>query len=146
MKALDVAELLICKSKDNGITLSKLQKLLYYAQGFHLAYYQKKLFDDYIFASPTGVTIHEIEKKYQKYGHDTIPCMKSFDFNLTTPVQRVVHDVCLVFESANAHEMEILIKSESPWLNVRKGKGDYHSGVKMNVQDVYDYFMKEYLE
>ena len=47
-KALDIANELLKRAADNGggdlLTNLKLQKMLYYEQGFHLAYFNEPLF------------------------------------------------------------------------------------------------------
>lgn len=51
IKALNVAKyLLSLVNQDNGDTISnlKLQKLLYYVQGYYLAYFNKPLFNEKI--------------------------------------------------------------------------------------------------
>ena len=52
-KALDIANKIISKTDlEHGDTISnlKLQKMLYYQQGFHLAYFGTPLFDEDIVA------------------------------------------------------------------------------------------------
>ena len=52
MKAIDVARyfLLVASSLEAGDTISnlKMQKMLYYAQGWHFAHFNTPLFDDEI--------------------------------------------------------------------------------------------------
>jgi len=50
-KAIDIANAVLCLSNPNiGDIVSnlKLQKLLYYIQGFHIAFFDEPLFDDTI--------------------------------------------------------------------------------------------------
>ena len=52
-KALDIANKIISKTDlEHGDTISnlKLQKMMYYQQGFHLAYFGTPLFDEDIVA------------------------------------------------------------------------------------------------
>lgn len=64
MKALDVAKyfLFLARNREAGDTISnlKIQKMLYYAQGYSLALFNKPLFDDRIEAWKHGPVV----KKY----------------------------------------------------------------------------------
>lgn len=57
-----------------GISHLKLQKLLFYAQGIHLALNNgKPLFNEKIHAWQHGPVIPEIYNQYRKYGREYIP-------------------------------------------------------------------------
>lgn len=56
-----------------SLTNLKLQKLLYYSQGFYLAIYNKPLFPDRIEAWVHGPTVPSVYKRLQRYGYNTIP-------------------------------------------------------------------------
>jgi uncharacterized phage-associated protein len=60
--AIAVANWFINRKKTDqcDITHLKIQKLLYYAQGWHLAYFDTVLFEDAIFAWKYGPVIHSI--------------------------------------------------------------------------------------
>jgi len=52
---------------DEGITNLKLQKLVYYAQGFHLALYGSPLFSDEIVAWQHGPVVVALYEKYKEF-------------------------------------------------------------------------------
>ncbi len=58
---------------DHSITQLKLQKLLYYAQGFYLALYDKPLFSESICAWKRGPVVAELWHEYKKFGSIDIP-------------------------------------------------------------------------
>jgi uncharacterized phage-associated protein len=73
-KALDIAHKLIKKAEseqtDGGelLTNLKLQKLLYYQQGYHLAFFNKPLFADVIEAWIYGPVVPSVYDSYSKQG------------------------------------------------------------------------------
>src|SRR5437763_17167613 len=80
--ARDVARYFLLKTDEEaGDTISnlKLQKLLYYAQGFFLALQDAPLFDDRILAWRHGPAIKRIYAEYADYGGGPIPVPQGFD-------------------------------------------------------------------
>jgi len=146
LKAVDIADLIIYKCQVEGVTHSKLQKLLYYAQGFHLALHNKPLFQEPIIASPTGATVQEIQERYGKYSYDPIPVHKKIEWDNDNLIHQVIHDVCVIFKPFNPKDIERLIKTETPWIKARTGRGDYDKGTEFNLSDLKDYISKEYVE
>lgn len=84
MKALEVAKyfLFLARSKNAGDTLSnlKLQKMLYYAQGYFLALHHKPLFDEKIEAWEHGPVVREVYNAFKKYSSNSIPFSEIDDF------------------------------------------------------------------
>ena len=65
-KALDIANKIISKTDlEHGDTISnlKLQKMMYYRQGFHLAYFGTPLFDEDIVAWQYGPVVPSVYKE-----------------------------------------------------------------------------------
>ncbi|MDR0864778.1 MAG: DUF4065 domain-containing protein [Candidatus Symbiothrix sp.] len=71
-KVLDVAYKIInsCTDKELGDMISnlKLQKMLYYVQGFHLAFFDKPLFEDEIVAWQYGPVVPDMYRKFAQFG------------------------------------------------------------------------------
>lgn len=83
MKAVDVAKYFITingqkNSDDEGNNLSKLklQKLLYYAQGYYLALYNEALFDEEIRAWEHGPVVKEVYDHFKNIQGNFIPTIK----------------------------------------------------------------------
>ena len=75
----DVARFFIDLAKrqndlDRGdmMTNLRLQKLLYFAQGWHLARFGRPLFDASIEAWPYGPVVPEVYRAYKEYGREGI--------------------------------------------------------------------------
>lgn len=76
LSAIDVAKyLLILVDREAGdvITQLKLQKLMYIAQGIHLALYDAPLFKEEIEAWQHGPVVRELYHEFKVYGTDPIP-------------------------------------------------------------------------
>jgi uncharacterized phage-associated protein len=75
LRAIEAAEYLIWLAHENEdpITNLKLQKLMYYAQGFSLAKLGQPLFDGQIVAWQHGPVVKEIYEHYKGYKSDPLP-------------------------------------------------------------------------
>ena len=76
LDVFDVADHFLAKQDDESgesITNLKLQKLCYYAQGFHLAIYDEPLFSDEIEAWQHGPVIRSLWNKYKSKGRNPLP-------------------------------------------------------------------------
>ena len=75
-KVIDIANQLLVKayraSDGELMTNLKLQKMLYYQQGFHLAYFGTPLFDDEIEAWMYGPVVPSVYNHYKGNGRNGI--------------------------------------------------------------------------
>jgi uncharacterized phage-associated protein len=69
-KALDVAYYIIKYTREMGISITnlKLQKLLFFCQGWHLAIRGIPLFDDHFEAWPKGPAIYDVWNVFKAFG------------------------------------------------------------------------------
>ena len=72
---------------DSDISNLKLQKLIYYAQAFHLAIYELPFFDEDFEAWTHGPVCPEIYHKYKHYKSSPIPLTSDFNPELFNPDQ-----------------------------------------------------------
>lgn len=118
--ALDVAQFFIASganSEEGGVSNLKLQKLVYYAQGFHLAVYGEPLFDEELEAWTHGPVAPTVYHQYKGYGSSPIPAAE-YDVNqIFTEEQRdflgEVHDV---FGQFSAWKLRNMTHEERPWV------------------------------
>lgn len=70
VEAIDVSKFLLFRANHDGevITNLKMQKLLYYAQAWHLVNFGTELFKDDIEAWPLGPVIPSVYREYKKFG------------------------------------------------------------------------------
>ena len=58
--------------KNHQTSKYKLQKLLYYTQGFHLAIYGVPLFEEKLIAWEHGPVVKEVYDKFKEFGSNAI--------------------------------------------------------------------------
>lgn len=103
---------------DAGDNLSnlKLQKLIYYAQGFHLAMFEKPLFDEPIEAWTYGPVVPRIYRKYKDHGSGGIPAPREFDDRRFDPETRgLLDEVMEVYGQYSAVKLMNMTHEDLPW-------------------------------
>lgn len=123
MNALDIAKKLLYKAtnEDNGELISnlKLQKLLYYMQGYHLAVFDTPLFDDEIEAWMYGPVVRSVYEEYSKYGHQGIEC-NEIPVSLSDDEEELFNEVYDVYGQYSAIGLMKMTHDESPWKSVKE--------------------------
>lgn len=118
--ALDVAQFFItsgANSEEGGVSNLKLQKLVYYAQGFHLALFNAPLFDEDLEAWTHGPVIPSLYHQYKgcgsapitSSGHGPAEVFSSERLDFLNEV----HDV---FGQFSAWKLRNMTHDERPWL------------------------------
>lgn len=125
--ATEVAKYIIwfAHKRGSSITNLKLQKLLYYAQGWHLVFYDRPLFGDKIEAWIRGPVVPIIYHQYQGYRYRSIDedvAPPQFDSTMETAyLKDFLNDFLQEFLSLDAFEMERMAHREQPWIEARGG-------------------------
>lgn len=116
-----VAEFFICLTDpDVGDLISnlKLQKLVYYAQGFHLAMHNEVLFNEDIVAWEHGPVVEQLYHEYKQYGSGAIPHPDEFDDSPFTDKQKeLIKEVYQVYGQFSAWKLRNMTHSEQPWID-----------------------------
>lgn len=119
LTAHDVAKyFLALECEDAGDTMSnlKLQKLLYYAQGYHLAVHGEPLFDDPIEAWQHGPVVPSVYHEFKEYGGSSLPCPVDFERDLyQDDVQQLLDETYAVYGQFSAWKLRDMTHDESPW-------------------------------
>jgi uncharacterized phage-associated protein len=118
--ARQVADYFIALSREVGdpITNLKLQKLLFYAQGWYLALNDRALFDERIEAWPHGPVVPPIYGDFKKWGWS--PIGDEIDPpQLSKEVKSHLDEVMKVFGGFTAYTLEQMTHSERPWIDAR---------------------------
>ncbi len=113
----------------DGVTNLKLQKLLYYAQGFHLALYKKPLFDDQIVAWEHGPVVKKVYGIYKKNGAGMIALPRtksSLDEERLEYIQRIWK----LFGQFSAWKLRDMTHQEDPWKNTRQSDVISHKSMQ----------------
>ncbi|MGU3395022.1 Panacea domain-containing protein [Priestia sp. D51] len=148
--AMDVARYFLHKSQSDSrpntkITHLKLQKLVYYAQAWHLAMLNRPLFDSRLEAWVHGPVSPELYNLYRPYGYQVIPHIVASSFAFTKPMLEVLKAVWHIYGDKDAKELEKLTHSETPWLKARGNTPlDMAANTEISRDDMRDYYA-EYL-
>jgi uncharacterized phage-associated protein len=98
----------------DSISNLKLQKLLYYAQGFHLALYGTPLFKEDIIRWNYGPVVVEVYEKYSKHGSDAIP-VPTEEIKLLKKEMDLIENVWKVYGQFSAWRLSDMTHNEDPW-------------------------------
>lgn len=127
-KASDIAKLLIKKAEqvsygEEFMTNMKLQKMLYYQQGFHLAYFGEPLFDEEIEAWMYGPVVPSVYDEYKSNGKNGIRLESEFEFEFKSKEEEALfNEVFKVYGVYSALGLMNMTHSEAPWKTLRPGK------------------------
>jgi len=128
-KASDIAKIILKLSNpDVGDIISnlKLQKLLYYVQGFALAMYDKPLFDEDIEAWMYGPVVPCVYQEYKEFGSGAIEFDSDFEIPKTITEEDIslIKEVYDVYGQYSALKLMNLTHDESPWKSTQTGQGN----------------------
>lgn len=146
----DVSKYLLNLSKpktEESITNLKLQKLLYYAQGFYLAFYDTRLFNDEIEAWAHGPVVPSIYHDYKDNKYNEITKKYNpVEINLSNQEKELIEEVWDIFKAYDGKELEKLTHSEDPWKDTRGTLPEYaYSDEKIAPELIKTYFKQKYV-
>lgn len=131
-----VAEYIINQnaSDDSDLTNLKLQKLLYYCQGFHLAIKEVPLFNGSIEHWEHGPVVPAMYHEYKKYGKTPLSPSADMDFDsIPNDSREIIDEVLKVYGQFSALKLRDMTHNESPWRNTEDCEEITH-------QSLTDYF------
>lgn len=131
---LDIANKLLLKAANGSaeelMSNMKLQKMLYYQQGFHLAYFNEPLFEEDIEAwmyGPVVPTVYEIYKTNGSKG--ILPQEKEVELNAKE--EALFNEVFQTYNIFSASGLMNMTHSEKPWKTTPIGVGNVISKEKL---------------
>jgi uncharacterized phage-associated protein len=135
-KASDIAKIILnISNPEVGDIISnlKLQKLLYYAQGFHLAIYDIPLFEEEIEAWMYGPVVPCVYQEYRPFGAGAIERDKSFEIpeSVTENELDLIGEVYEIYGQFSALKLMNLTHEEEPWQSVPAKTGSIISKESM---------------
>lgn len=146
-KVKDVARYFIDLSVEStpyAITPLKLQKLLYYAQGFHLINTGHRLFGAELEAWTHGPVVRQIYNEYRHLGYRVIPAEPFVnkdpfrgDELLKKEEVETIKEVWDAFGNLDGKTLEELTHQEDPWLNTDINK-------EIDVELIREYFKYQF--
>ncbi len=143
-----ISDYLIWFAHDCGdvMTNLKLQKILYYAQGWFLALKNKPLFNNKIEAWIHGPVVPDVYHRFKEYKFNPI----SEEIKKPTvshEVEEHLKEIMAVFGGCGAYELELMTHREEPWIKARKGLPiDAVCHNEITKQSMQDYFARIALE
>lgn len=149
-KPFDVARLLIHlaaqEPEPDYLTHLRLQKLLYYVQGWSLATRNRPMFDDRIEAWKNGPVVRSLYPRFAEYGKKPIP---PDDF--TTPDgldaddRAFVASVWEAYKPYSAPQLWRMTHAERPYLEARGNvPADAQCDAEISQRTMRDFFRCEY--
>ena len=142
-----IANQLLIYSADNGgelMTNMKLQKMLYYQQGFHLAYFGTPLFDEDIEAWMYGPVVPSMYEKYKGYGRNGIEPDRTMQFTFEKKNELALfNEVCKVYGAYSAIGLMNMTHDETPWKSTPTGEGEGHIIAKEKMQSFFKKRLKD---
>ena len=116
----EVARYIVRFAQDKGepITNLKLQKLLYYAQGWHLAFFDKPLFRDSIEAWVHGPVVPSVYSLFKGHGYKPIP-VHPRKVPIPRKLREFLSELLLTYLRFDAFSLERMTHQEEPWKEAR---------------------------
>lgn len=107
---------LVDEEAGDAMSNLKLQKLLYYAQGFSLVVMGGQLFDEPIEAWTHGPVVPEIYHMYKGHGSGAIPPERTFDpISIDEETRSLLDEVYEVYGQYSAWKLRNMTHEEAPW-------------------------------
>lgn len=132
ISANDVADYFLSKNDETAgelISNLKLQKLLYYAQGFHLAITGRPLFSEPIEAWTHGPVVPTVYHRFKSYGYNSLPVAGQspvFDAKTTD----LLDEIYEVYGQFSAWKLRNMTHEEPPWKNAAVPSVIPHSALR----------------
>jgi uncharacterized phage-associated protein len=139
--ANEIADYLIWKAHEHGSFISnlKLQKLLYYAQGWHIAVFDQPLFTEPLEAWVHGPVVPSIYRRFKSYGFQNID--EAVRPSLTPAISQFLDDLARSYLGIDAYALELMTHSEDPWLLARGDLAPQQaSRTRISLYDIRTYF------
>jgi len=141
----DLASYFLCRAAETGelLTNLKLQKLVYYAQAWHLAVTGKPLFKEDFQAWVHGPVCPDLYHEYRYCRWQPIVLTSLPEEPTFAPEsEEVLNQVVDLYLGESAYTLQRMTHSEDPWVNARKGLASDSPSNRIISQKS----MKEYYE
>ncbi|MGK7872992.1 MAG: Panacea domain-containing protein [Xenococcaceae cyanobacterium] len=122
------------------ITNLKLQKLVYYAQAWYLALYDKSLFSEDFQAWISGPVQPQLYERFKKYKWNPIS-EDAGEIELLQQIEDHLIEVIEVYGKYEAYYLERMTQEETPWLKARGGiPSDRESTAVISKQEMQAFY------
>jgi len=125
------------------ITNLKLQKLLYYAQAWHLALHNEPLFDDHFEAWVHGPAQPSVYRAFKNFASKPIVIPEDAPFENAKEAWLHIADVLQAYSGYSAYQLELMTHREQPWLEARGDlPPDAPCNEKINTNTMREFYRK----
>ena len=117
-------------AKIGKMTHLKLQKLVYYSEAYHLAYFDKSIIDDDFQAWLHGPVSRKLWNHLKPIANvydnvrikgDRDTSIKEFENKVTPDQLDLINDVLKEYGTESSYDLECLTHAEEPWQEARRG-------------------------
>jgi len=112
---------IVDRESEETLTPLKLQKILYYAQGYFLAINDDELFPDDFQAWAHGPVNVDIYEKYKDYSYQNIPEPENEIKDFSPELVDFLNDIWATFGIYDGKYLEEQTHKEDPWIIARNG-------------------------
>ena len=121
----------------------KLQKLLYLAQGYSYAFYDRPLFKDELEGWVHGPVVPNVYKLYSNYKYNTID-LSYENVEIDQEAEDVLNYVIEKYAKYDAKYLEELTHNQEPWQLSREGLDpDERTDKIIEKQNIANYFIND---
>jgi uncharacterized phage-associated protein len=138
-----VADYLIALAHRRGESVNnlKLQKLLYYAQAWHLALHDAPLFSEKFQAWPSGPLIPALYWRFKEHGISDIPLQSARE--VPSEIEPFLHEIIEEYGPLDEYDLSSMTYREAPWMTAHQGYdiGD-PCNVELDEEEMRSYFRR----
>lgn len=118
------------------VTHMKVQKLIYFAQGYYYAFFRRPLFDDKIEAWVHGPVVEDVYRKYKRFERGPIVDVKPVDIEDATDAAFLE----FIYEKLGRYTAEILSSMSHMQIPYKKNYKANVKNVEIPKVDIFEYF------
>lgn len=139
VRAIDVADYIL--QEHGAMSAMKLQKLVYYAQAWHLVWEDKELFSEEIQAWANGPVVPYLYNLHHGSFSLSPGFFKGDVLSLTSKSKDVISRVLKFYGDKDAQWLSDLTHMEEPWKNARIGLSEGERGSSViSIESMAEYY------
>ena len=134
---------MVDRESGSSITHLKLQKLVYYAQAWHLVFAGKTMFDSRIEAWVHGPVCPELYVKYKESSYENLPEPRDPLYPFSPEQVETLDEVWQCYGDYDGKYLEELTHQEVPWREARKGiPAGEHCTQEISLSTMKEFYTK----
>jgi len=153
ISAVDLSKYILAKL--GSMSHLKLQKLIYYVEAYHLAYFEESIIEEDFEAWVHGPVVREVWDNYKNFDSPLFDSLelskdearkiiKKIESILTEDQLDLINDVFRALGEKSSYELERLTHEEKPWREARNGlPGDKNSSNKISKDTMKNFYHEE---